>query len=42
MLTERQQDTYDFIVQYIEQYDRSPYYHRGRTRYRLIITGLDT
>lgn len=24
MLTERQQDTYDFIVQYIEQYDRSP------------------
>jgi len=24
MLTERQQDTYDFIVQYIEQYGRSP------------------
>jgi len=24
MLTERQQDTYDFIVQYIEQHDRSP------------------
>jgi repressor LexA len=24
MLTKRQQDTYDFIVQYIEQYDRSP------------------
>jgi len=24
MLTERQQDTYDFIVQYIEHYDRSP------------------
>lgn len=24
MLTERQQDTYDFICSYIEQYDRSP------------------
>ena len=24
MLTERQQDTYNFIVQYIEQHGRSP------------------